>query len=326
MKRIMAVVVAVVAVAAVACGQSTVSSYAVPQLVAEINTALANPQVTTVELGHATDTTLTRASAGVMAVEGKNVYVAGGADVAVADGGTGLSSGTSGGILAYTATGVLASSGLLAQYGIVLGGGAGVAPATLAASANTGAPLLSAGASANPAYGPLNLAGGATIVTGTLPVASGGTGAATLTGLVKGNGTSAMTAAVAGTDYVAPASVWGAPALVMTTTNTPAGTFVVTAQAKTVAGGDLSERRLLRLYTSTTEYGAPSDSNIASITPSLGSGSAIEVTADAHYYYVTAAAGTATFTVALTADGTNYLHVVDGASIAAPVALVATGI
>jgi hypothetical protein len=39
---------------------------------------------------------------------------------------------------------------------------------------------------------------------GTLPVSGGGTGATTLTGLVKGNGTSAFTAATAGTDYVAP--------------------------------------------------------------------------------------------------------------------------
>lgn len=37
-----------------------------------------------------------------------------------------------------------------------------------------------------------------------LPVASGGTGATTLTGVLKGNGTSAFTAATAGTDFVAP--------------------------------------------------------------------------------------------------------------------------
>jgi len=37
-----------------------------------------------------------------------------------------------------------------------------------------------------------------------LPVASGGTGAVTLTGVLKGNGTSAFTAATAGTDFVAP--------------------------------------------------------------------------------------------------------------------------
>jgi hypothetical protein len=39
---------------------------------------------------------------------------------------------------------------------------------------------------------------------GTLAVGYGGTGATTLTGLVKGNGTSAFTAATAGTDYAAP--------------------------------------------------------------------------------------------------------------------------
>lgn len=44
----------------------------------------------------------------------------------------------------------------------------------------------------------------AKITTGTLGVARGGTGVATLTGLVKGNGTGAMTAAVVGTDYQAP--------------------------------------------------------------------------------------------------------------------------
>lgn len=49
-----------------------------------------------------------------------------------------------------------------------------------------------------------NTTGTAANVTGTVAVANGGTGATTLTGLVKGNGTTAMTAAVAGTDYVAP--------------------------------------------------------------------------------------------------------------------------
>lgn len=45
---------------------------------------------------------------------------------------------------------------------------------------------------------------GAVTLAGTLGVASGGTGAATLTGLVKGTGTTAMVAATAGTDYVVP--------------------------------------------------------------------------------------------------------------------------
>ena len=59
-----------------------------------------------------------------------------------------------------------------------------------------------------------NLASG---VTGILPVANGGTGVATLTGLVKGNGTSALTTAVAGTDYQAP--------ILLTTTGSGAATL-----------------------------------------------------------------------------------------------------
>ncbi len=51
-----------------------------------------SPQFAGVNIGAATDTTVTRASAGVIAVEGKNVYVAGGAKVATADGGTAIDS------------------------------------------------------------------------------------------------------------------------------------------------------------------------------------------------------------------------------------------
>lgn len=42
-------------------------------------------------------------------------------------------------------------------------------------------------------------------------VADGGTGVSTLTGIAKGNGTSAFTAAAAGTDYVAPGGALGTP-------------------------------------------------------------------------------------------------------------------
>lgn len=47
---------------------------------------------------------------------------------------------------------------------------------------------------------------GASSITGTLAVGDGGTGATTLTGLLKGNGTSAFTAAVDGTDYLSPSA------------------------------------------------------------------------------------------------------------------------
>lgn len=44
-----------------------------------------------INLGHATDTTITRTGAGDIAIEGNGVYRAGGTDVPVADGGTGAS-------------------------------------------------------------------------------------------------------------------------------------------------------------------------------------------------------------------------------------------
>lgn len=58
----------------------------------------------------------------------------------VAKGGTGLTAGTSGGILAFTATGTIASSGLLAANALMIGGGAGVVPSTT----TTGAGVLTA--------------------------------------------------------------------------------------------------------------------------------------------------------------------------------------
>jgi len=61
----------------------------------------------------------------------------------------------------------------------------------------------------------LNLAN----VTGTLPVSKGGSGATTLSGILKGNGTAAFSAATAGTDYVVSSSP-----TVFTATQTFSGT------------------------------------------------------------------------------------------------------
>jgi len=71
--------------------------------------------------------------------------------VPVANGGTGLSSGTSGGILAYTASGTLASSAALTQYGVVYGGGAGAVPAATSAGTATYV-LTSNGSGAAPTF------------------------------------------------------------------------------------------------------------------------------------------------------------------------------
>jgi hypothetical protein len=57
-----------------------------------------------------------------------------GTGVSVAEGGTGLASGTSGGVLCFTGTTTAASSALLTQYGILYGGGAGACPVAMAAA------------------------------------------------------------------------------------------------------------------------------------------------------------------------------------------------
>ena len=112
--------------------------------------------------------------------------------LAVANGGTGLTSGTSGGILAYTATGTLASSALLAANALMIGGGAGVAPSTTttgtgvvtALGVNTGSSgafVVNGGALGTPSSGTVtNLTGTASInINGTVGATSTNTGAFT---------------------------------------------------------------------------------------------------------------------------------------------------
>lgn len=54
-----------------------------------------------------------------------------GTPLAVPSGGTGLSSGTSGGLLYFSATGTLASTAVLVASALMIGGGAGAAPSTI---------------------------------------------------------------------------------------------------------------------------------------------------------------------------------------------------
>jgi hypothetical protein len=105
----------------------------------------------------------------------------------VANGGTGLTGGTSGGIPYYSGTSALTSSALLAANALVVGGGAGAAPATLG-SLGTSTTVLHGNASGAPTFGAVSLSAD---VSGTLPVANGGTGQTTYTDgqLLIGNST-----------------------------------------------------------------------------------------------------------------------------------------
>lgn len=157
-----------------------------------------------------------------------NVAVTGGSiagitDLAVADGGTGASTLTGyvkgNGTSAMTAVATIPSSdvediGTMAfqdNDDVIITGGSitGISPIAIA-SGGTGATTAS-GARTALGLGTLSTQSGSSVtITGgsisgitDLAVADGGTGVSSITGIVKGNGSSAFSAAVAGTDYLA---------------------------------------------------------------------------------------------------------------------------
>jgi hypothetical protein len=101
---------------------------------------------------------------GLISVAGSPVTAAGTLALTVA--------GTSGGVVYFSSGSTWASSAALTQYALVLGGGAAAAPVSLA-STGTATTVLHGNASGAPTFGAVSLAAD---VTGTLPVANGGTG------------------------------------------------------------------------------------------------------------------------------------------------------
>lgn len=77
---------------------------------------------------------------------------------------------------------------------------------------------------------------------GLLPVSKGGTGVSTITGIVKGSGTSPFTAATAGTDYVAPgtATTFTAKQTFNGTSSVISSVFANAAETVTTSGTGLS--------------------------------------------------------------------------------------
>lgn len=94
-----------------------------------------------------------------------------GSPIDVPSGGTGLTSGTSGGILGFTSSTTMASSVSLTEDHIVLGGGAGATPTPLS-DAGTITTVLHGNSSGEPFFDSVDLT---TDVSGKLPVANGGT-------------------------------------------------------------------------------------------------------------------------------------------------------
>lgn len=86
------------------------------------------------------------------------------------EGGTGLRSGTSGGVTYFNSSNTIASSNLLTAHAVVLGGGSGTAPLTI--TADTATTHFLASTASDPAFRALT----SQDIVGTLSVAQGGTG------------------------------------------------------------------------------------------------------------------------------------------------------
>jgi len=175
-----------------------------------------SPQFTGIELGHATDTTLTKASSGDVNIEGNIIYRAGGTDVPVADGGTGVSTLTDGGVLLGNGTGNIQAMAVLANGEMIVGDG-------------TTDPVAEAGSTLRASIG-CDAAGN--ITSGTVGTARLGSGTASSSTYLRGDSAWASISSGAVTSYsVTQAQV------VNTTSSTAFVTFTVPAD--TWAAGDV---------------------------------------------------------------------------------------
>ena len=139
---------------------------------------------------------------GIVSVAGSPITTSGTLALTVA--------GTSGGVPYFTSASTWATSGLLTQYGVVIGGGAGAAPTSTAAGTST--TVLHGNASGTPTFGAVSLTAD---VSGTLPNTSGGTGqssAFTQYGVTYASSTTVLATTAAGTaGYVLTSNASSAP-------------------------------------------------------------------------------------------------------------------
>lgn len=169
-----------------------------------------------------------------------------------AGGGTGLTSGTSGGINYWSSSSTMASSGALTANAVVIGGGAGAAPSTIGAG-TADQVLVTPHLGGAPTFGQVDLSQSAA-VKNQLPVANGGTGLASGTSggvpYFSGSTTIASSAALTASQLIVGGGAGAAPA--------------------TLAAG--SQYQVLTMGASTPAYGAVALNQSAAISGTLGTG------------------------------------------------------
>jgi hypothetical protein len=394
MKKLVISLMAVLASVGMVAAQSTVSSYAAPQLVNEINTALANPTHTTLTVsgkstlsgelevnGASVDINMTT-NANVVTIDqtavagaanaplikitdartGDTADTAGEATIVIdADGAYGLSVAngivniegeidSTGDITLDPAGGdvivdgdldadsltVDAGAGLDVQTAGELKIGAAIATAVTIGDAGTTVEIASSdwsvgtdGTIANCAMSADQLTGNIAQarITNALVDAIGpdqmsdsdhgdvawSSGVATVEA-INGVAVATVTAgAAAGATAVQPADVSAAPGI---TTSTVAAVATAAIQAKDLSGGNNAEYRVIHVWLSDTSMGVASTNNITSLV--LSGGTAVStVTAECDYWYVTAAAGTASAAITGQAAIDKYIMVADGPAVTA---------
>jgi hypothetical protein len=203
--------------------------------------AAANPTWSTITIPSYTGGSGITVTSGVIAISPQ---------VSVALGGTGLTTGTSGGLPYFASSSTMASSGALAVHQVVLGGGAGAAPYTLGSAGTSGYVLTSNGATADPSWtaaaagtvtsitAGTGLTGGTITATGTVACALAGSGT---NGCSTPDTNAAHFLSGAGT-WLTPAGTTPAPLTATSATFNPGATSAQTCQQQntTVTGATTS--------------------------------------------------------------------------------------
>tara|TARA_R110002020_G_scaffold33980_1_gene103129 strand:- start:2072 stop:3955 length:1884 start_codon:yes stop_codon:yes gene_type:complete len=215
-----------------------------------------SPQFTAVNVGAATDTTVARASAGDINVEGNIIYRAGGTDVPVTDGGTGASSLTDGGVLLGSGTAAVTAMAVLTDGQMIVGDGSGDPVAESGATLRTS---IGVGTGDSPEFTKVTVTGdtstgddaamGYTAAEGLILTGQGSTNDITIkndadTDVLKiptGTTNVDIVGVVSGTSFTGSGAGLTAKTTPITTLNVAGGTEVTVASGDSIIFGDLTD-------------------------------------------------------------------------------------